>query len=659
MLPKGSFSEDSSSSESSALLEPLRQASSQPFDVPGASGPKENNKTLPSDTDDSLWGDDLNLGICDINDSVLTVQTSNKISSEGASVASKETDRSAELSSASADIFDDDLFSDSVILSTQAVEEAMTKKVTKDCDGVSVSKETHNKFQNASLKDRHQYQEKVCGANNSVKINRNCNNSEVSTYNIITSNSTPGNRIISTNKKQINANLDSSPQRQVRRSFRFGSSPKSAAMSSPLLVSERSNQTLTLVPKNQRLYRSKETRGELRKTDSLPVLNTEKSSLQNSSAPNLTSKGLSSAPVSLNNLNTQVMKGPIVKKSLFKSNVTKSEEIKHRSSIQAARGPLLRSHSSGDARITTSSPVGRRSNSSMELDTSQDLDDDEFFKSLLSMLPEEEEGFSVHDGVTLSPIKPENPSSKFQKSVEPSATMKHVPGNRGETRDMKFSKKVACVVPPKNCRNVLPQNLNNVPTQNQRNVPPQNVHNAPSQNRHNIPSRNVPNMLSQNLSNAQSIKHGNIPSRKLSHIPSQSLRNVPPQTLCYNPSQNVTKIPSQNLSNVSSQNLCNVTSQNLNSIPSQNVRRPKPQNAQSVPLHNVHSAPPQRCTSAPPQTFVNGSLHTSLERQVNQQRAVPRLKAPEKRSASVIQGVRPSGAGSSALGKLVTVCSLW
>lgn len=583
--PKGSFSEDGSSSESQALLEPLMEASTQPFEVAGASGLKESDQNLPSDIDDSIWGDDLNLGMCDLNDSALTEQGSSKTSSKGARVASKEADRSRLPQETSTDIFDDDLFSDSVILSTQAVEEAMTKKDTKDitndrnysCD--SSFKETQHRSNKTLLKDGCQYQEK-----DSVKnVNGNCNKPEVNAHKVITNSSTTSSRIIpSVNMKQINTNSNNSPQRQVRRSFKFGPSPKTVAKKAPSLVTGKGNQLLTSVPGNQELFRNRDARGVLRKTDPLPVLRTEKSSMQNSSSSHLMPKSLSRVPGSCNNLNTQMTKAPVVRKSLFRSNNTKSEEIKQRNNIQASRGPLLRSQSSGDTRITTSSPVGRRSNSSVELDASQDLDDDEFFKSLLSMLPEEEGGFSATPGVSLSPIKPENQSSHFQKSANPSTNMKHNTGNRVEARDSRFNKREACIVPPQNRSKVPPQNLKNAPTQNQCNVFASN---------HKVPS------------------------------------------------QNLSRIPSQNLINVPSLSLCNV--------PSQNIRKVLPQNLKNVPPQKTHNALHQSLTNAPPHNFVNGSIQTTLERKVKQGVTKPQLNPSGKRPVQGVRPPGSSSATRS------------
>lgn len=505
--PKGSFSEDGSSSESQALFEPLKEASSQPFEVPVASGLKESDQNIPNDIDDSLWEDDLNLGMCDLNDSAITEHGSNMTSSKGGRVASKEAERSKLPQETSTDIFDDDLFSDSVILSTQAVEEAMTKRDTKDIANdrnyscSSSSKETQHRFKTLP-KDGCQHQEKDGDINNSVKdVNRNYSKPGVKAHNVITKNSTTSSRIISSvNMKQINTNSNNSPQRQVRRSFKFEPSPKTLAKKAPSMATGKGSQPLTSVPENQELFRNKDARGDLRKTDSLPVPRTEKSSMQNSSSSYLMTKS-SRAPGSCNNLNTQMTKAPVVRKSLFRGNNTKSEEIKQRNNIQASRGPLLRSQSSGDARITTSSPLGRRSNSSVELDASQDLDDDEFFKSLLSMLPEEEGGFSANPGVSLSPIKPDQ-SSPSQKSANPSGYIKHNTGNKVEVRDRRFNKREACIVPPQNFNRISSQNLINVPSQKFYNDPSQNIHKVVPQSLSNVPPRKTHNALAQNLNNA-------------------------------------------------------------------------------------------------------------------------------------------------------------
>ncbi|XP_063845639.1 serine-rich adhesin for platelets-like [Scylla paramamosain] len=405
--PRDSCSEDSSSSEALLLPKPLRDASSQPFEVPGVSGPKSTNYTASSnDLDVSVWGDNLNLGMCDISDT--------RSSSEGVgivkdqAVKSRLSSEKAELSSASIDIFDDDLFSDSVILSTQAVEEALNTKNDKGVtnnrhySGADYAKGPQHEFNNHNVK----------GEENSRNINsvkntiKNSNKSERSTNSKLTTSSLSTNSI---NINQKSSSSDSSPRRQVRRSFRFGSTPTTTT-SNPS-ATKNTLHTLVAIPETQNYVKTKDTRCETKKMNLLPAkCHLEKQSAQSKNLMDRTSK-TSSVPCNPSPQGTL----STLRKPLFRHDV-KAEEVKNRSTAQGTRGPLLRSQSIGNTRLATSSPVARRSNSSMELDTSQDLEDDEFFKSILSMLPEDEEGFSGDSTLPLSPITTENKSKGFNSS---------------------------------------------------------------------------------------------------------------------------------------------------------------------------------------------------------------------------------------------------
>lgn len=404
----------------------------------GVSCPKDSNQTsLPSELDESVWGDDLNLGMCDISDSVYEGRDSSR---EGVGVMKEETDRSrlqsenAELSSASADIFDDDLFSESVILSTQAVEEAMTAKIAKDVTtnksycGADYSKGLQHELKNVNFKD----EENSRNINSVKNSSRNCNKSELSTNNKLTASSLSTNsKILSkVNINQKNSPSDSPPRRQVRRSFRFGPSPKDIAKSGPSAVTGKTQHTHSSIPENQKSIRTTETRCELRKTNLVPALGTGKPSMQNTSVSNLMYNKLTKTSSVSCTPSSEMTKLPTTRRPLFRSSDTKAEEGRLRSIAQGTRGPLLRSQSIGNTRLATSSPVARRSNSSVELDNSQDLEDDEFFKSLLSMLPEEEGGFCDNPTFPVSPITTENKSRGFHSSEKSLGNTRLTVGNK-------------------------------------------------------------------------------------------------------------------------------------------------------------------------------------------------------------------------------------
>lgn len=443
--PRDSYSENSSSSESLVLPRPLNEASSQPFEVPGVSGPKDSNQAnCPSDLDESVWGDDLNLGLCDINDSVLEGHDSTRSSKEGVGVIKEKADKSrlpsenAEVSSASADIFDDDLFSESVILSTQAVEEAMTAKDEMDVNtnsvnycGASYSKGLQHESKNIICNDEENSRNIISVKNRSWE----CNRSELSAHNNLTTNSlnTNSKLLSKVDVNQKSSCSDSPPRRQVRRTFRFGPSPKNSTKTGPLVVTEKTQHTLSSVPENQKPLRTTETRCELRKTNMMPALATGKPNMLNTSLSNLVYNKLTKSSSVSYNPSTKATKLPGIRRPLFRSSETKAEELRQRSNAQGTRGPLLRSQSIGNARLATSSPVARRSNSSMELDTSQDLEDDEFFKSLISMLPEEDEGISGNSIQPLSPITTEKKSWGLHSIENPSGNTRPL-GNKVSQR---------------------------------------------------------------------------------------------------------------------------------------------------------------------------------------------------------------------------------
>lgn len=113
---------------------PILHQSSQPFEV-HEKVRQEEAGDIASDTsvsnafEDSLWGDDLNMGVCDISG---VSEASDSVSKGKLNVTADEKENVPvtdvkDAIDMSTDVFDDDLFNDSVIRSTQAVEEAMVQ----------------------------------------------------------------------------------------------------------------------------------------------------------------------------------------------------------------------------------------------------------------------------------------------------------------------------------------------------------------------------------------------------------------------------------------------------------------------------------------------------------------------------------------------------
>lgn len=126
-------SEELSLSPSTPPEATLLHQSSQPFEVHEAFRQEEVadialDTSVANAFEDSLWGDDLNMGVCDISG---VSETSDSVSKQKLNVTADEkenvpvTDVVKDAIDMSTDVFDDDLFNDSVIRSTQAVEEAM------------------------------------------------------------------------------------------------------------------------------------------------------------------------------------------------------------------------------------------------------------------------------------------------------------------------------------------------------------------------------------------------------------------------------------------------------------------------------------------------------------------------------------------------------
>ncbi|XP_063606203.1 uncharacterized protein LOC134781102 [Penaeus indicus] len=137
LIPNGNScsppSEELGLSPSTPPEAPILRQSSQPFEAHEIV-PQEEAGNIASDTsaanafEDSLWGDDLNMGVCDISG---VSEASDSVSKEKLNVIADEkenvpvADAVKDAVDMSTDVFDDDLFNDSVIRSTQAVEEAM------------------------------------------------------------------------------------------------------------------------------------------------------------------------------------------------------------------------------------------------------------------------------------------------------------------------------------------------------------------------------------------------------------------------------------------------------------------------------------------------------------------------------------------------------
>lgn len=523
--------EEDSPTITSSLPDLLKGASSQPFDLRADSCGNEEQHVastseavnIISELNDSLFkGDVLNMGICD--SSVMNLVSDINVRQSLRKKSSVGSDEGTKANVANADMFDDDLFNDSVIRTTQAMEEALTdidsvslvtnvsevRDITESkqsgenlerCNNLDISAIKSlsvgrvSEVQNISLQkasevssgrtsDRHansdiQTIHKSTGVNQNIRTihnsacttDMNMVDTQVLSQNFkdcdsgfsrTTSNDMNKMKMYSNCNANDNKYGDESscspvlgnphtsptdvpPQRRIRNSFRLGSiasnlqknvlSDTCRSGSGPLCIS--SSKFVSNIHENEKCLivcseMSKNTKNDgLVEFENLnPVLEecrTKKtySSTKSSMIFSVPENEVAVLPKASrfqsqktdhfdhDSLSTEVPSG----KSLFRNSIFNSQLGKIPVRAQTMRGPLLRSHSTGNAKVSNigvSSTV-RRSNSSLDVDVSREFEeDDEFFESLLSNLPEYEE-----QSLDKSKFQPEAHLLECNKNISP------------------------------------------------------------------------------------------------------------------------------------------------------------------------------------------------------------------------------------------------
>ncbi|KAK8745159.1 hypothetical protein OTU49_000487 [Cherax quadricarinatus] len=486
----------------------IKHALSQPFDVGDGNDKNEEQLMVPevkdmnltSDQDDSLWGDDLNIGICDISEINIVSDTDTRhFVKEKVSVALEKDkvnigDDVKDVSNVSVDIFDDDLFNDSVIKTTQALEEAMAKKdsgiLFTDVDNrnsqeseqrnnlsgyVNISKDKTNQKDvdykiclntdhiisgNSSIRhisnvtsinrnsssvtqsaivhynsaNNNINKNTTCQTFSNIKVNSSCNQSKSSAssiYNKNIDNHISGDE--SSCSPVIGKTLISPTnnlQRRVRSSFQLGRIV-SDSLKNPLNNTLESNSHVYSVNASKFINKTPINESGF---ENIGSKNISDNSVHKTAIANIESKGIQNVHVIhpiANEETCQATKAPSIKikspsasnyHSVFsnipskKSSSDCSNQVGRLTSTgQTARGPIMRSHSTDNAKVTVDLPsVTQRSKSSMDGDVSREFgEDDEFFKSLLSDLPEDEELFKI------ASYHPQSSVQKCRISVPP------------------------------------------------------------------------------------------------------------------------------------------------------------------------------------------------------------------------------------------------
>ncbi|XP_045585531.2 uncharacterized protein [Procambarus clarkii] len=494
--------EEDTSPSTSSTPGLLQDALSQPFDIRDENTQNEQQLTVPATKnmnlticpDDSLWGDDLNMGICDISE-VCDTDTRHfereKVSATVDGGRVNVDDQVKDVSNMSSDIFDDDLFNESVIRTTQAMEEAMNDSVggnyftnvvqKKDLEelerkknnrlskydnssehslksdmdngGIKISQKSvkpNNSYRNLShtVGDKRSSSRHVSSVpntlHNSASVNQNVRVVQNSTHSASTAyqnlNDNTKDKITSVNslskssasnvyskaitKSHINLADDDScspvlgkthvsptnnPVRKVRNSFRLNvSSPRknrqiNAQDNGSFVQSANSNKLLNSVSVNERCSTGSGSVNS--KSESNLVVTAETRRLESVSAQKISVIH----PVVGNESYQANTAPPHEMKSTVKSNygstytsISSKKSFNNCSSSQVGnvtntgqtmRGPLLRSHSTDNPKSVVGNlpSVTQRSKSSVEGDASREFgEDDEFFRSLLSVLPEDE-----------------------------------------------------------------------------------------------------------------------------------------------------------------------------------------------------------------------------------------------------------------------------
>lgn len=391
------LNEDSSSTQNSTrstsppLPKLLQAPSSQPFIVPVLEEPSSekdgNNRVVEKDVlnmhesvDDSVWDDEINIGICDISGM-------NIVSDESMCTLGKKSDCSVnnvnklepkvvsvDIHSESSDVFDDDLFNESVIRSTQAVEEALVEvNELKDpiksggiggcVKNITVAENNIMPHTSAKISEFIYLHDKTT-KEPSTSCKRDCDLKDGTV-----SHERGSSPILGKSHTSSNRHI-----RQGRNSFRLGlHDPCQHKENRPSIQSCQETNHDRFVKNTEYSMKS-----NLKITPVVP-----KQQVQSSCAHTQSLKSI--AEVS-----------PKPSYSSFignKRNSPASQSIGTGSCSKAVtrKGPILRSQSADDIKNTHTVNSAGRSNSFVGIDSTQEFEeDDEIFKSLLSVLPEDD-----------------------------------------------------------------------------------------------------------------------------------------------------------------------------------------------------------------------------------------------------------------------------
>ncbi|KAK3890830.1 hypothetical protein Pcinc_005235, partial [Petrolisthes cinctipes] len=385
-----SSSTQNSTLSSSPLLPKLLLApSSQPFTVfekpcSVKSGnnfaPVEDALDVHGSVDDSVWDDELNLGICDISGIDLASDQNKKtlVKETDSSVITfnklEPTDAAVDIICESSDVFDDDLFNESVIRTTQAVEEALVElNELQDpikSEGISECI-LNNKFDknnimpqtsvriNARLSEQCT-EEPTTSCRNDCELKDNFFISSCDTSAVL---------------RKCQTSSEKPPQRQVRNSFRLGLYVHSYQKENVLSIQscQKTNNDISVntgysINSNLKIN---------------PVIS--KQQAQSTCAQTRSLKNIVRIPTKTSySSSIGTKRNSLSKTSLYMEDGSSGKSL-------SRKGPILRSQSTGNAKITDTVEQARRSNSCAEIDTTREFEeDDEIFKSLLSVLPEDD-----------------------------------------------------------------------------------------------------------------------------------------------------------------------------------------------------------------------------------------------------------------------------
>ncbi|XP_066985749.1 dentin sialophosphoprotein-like [Macrobrachium rosenbergii] len=376
----------------------ITEASSEPFEVWDESQVAVGGHVEVSAIDDqadveileeTTWDDDLNMAVCDISGRDIMGDSPSKSAKSKSQSCNISKDVSKVKNNESLDVFDDDYFNDTLIESTQMWEKEILEKGIENATlhiATSKTKASEDDYNERNVCDRSsaftnvrdRVDENNCTNGGTSRLGKSVllpfRTKSVGNVSKNTSEESLKSNVVEDNPRRSHSMAEKAPQRRIRSSFRLSDNP----------------QTGLLYQKSKHIHPSPSKDTKLGQKNSL-VNNTQKSSSSDVTSV-MTEAGLGSSMPLLRyrNLEPNMPKVQTPKPLFAGDNSYRSIE-KSSGKTELSKSSFPRSQSTGNSQGPDAKCGISRPSKSEDTEGSREFEeDDSFFDSLLSTLPEEE-----------------------------------------------------------------------------------------------------------------------------------------------------------------------------------------------------------------------------------------------------------------------------